>query len=286
LKRKNYLWTLEQVIQACIASLGKGIIEKLERIPIFKGLLYAYCNNNPVNFIDKDGREISFSYEWEMDKDGNYVKNANGGYNLTGITMNVTGKVINVSSNSNVNLTDATKRISDQIESSFSGKADGVTFSTNVNLSAVNSMNDVAESDHIFALADINSPKDGTINGASNLQGGKVAFIDADYFSGPWDTSFGGLGPRTAAHEFGHLGNLGHQTDKSNLMRNNIGNTWWTGGTKLTNGQLRTIHESWKNGTLNLDGNHELIPNYNFTTGKTQWIKMPNRGMVKSLIKY
>ncbi len=41
---------------------------------------------------------------------------------------------------------------------SFSGQDDNsITFSTKVNLSVANSMNDIAKSDHVFALADIDS---------------------------------------------------------------------------------------------------------------------------------
>ena len=53
------------------------------------------------------------------------------GMNLIGVTMNVI---------------------------SFSGQDDNsITFSTKVNLSVANSMNDIAKSDHVFALADIDS---------------------------------------------------------------------------------------------------------------------------------
>ena len=41
---------------------------------------------------------------------------------------------------------------------SFSGQDDNsITLSTKVNLSVANSMNDIAKSDHVFALADIDS---------------------------------------------------------------------------------------------------------------------------------
>ena len=40
---------------------------------------YVYCANNPANFVDPDGKEISFSYEWEKDKNGEYIINKNGG---------------------------------------------------------------------------------------------------------------------------------------------------------------------------------------------------------------
>ena len=248
---------------------------------------YLYCAGNPINAIDSDGREISFSYEWEEDEDGNYVINKNGGRNLIGVKMNVTGKVINISSNSKVNMADATNRIANQIASSFSGNVDGVSFSTNVNLSVANSMSDVADSDHVFALANMGSVGDGTPNGASNMMGGKVAFIDVDYFSGPWDTSFGDKGPQTGGHEFGHLANLSHEPGGSNLMVSGAGNSWGSWGfTKINNSQLKSIHGSYMGGYLNLGSNYELVPSFNYTTKRVEWKAMPNRGSAKSVIKY
>ncbi|MDR0232101.1 MAG: hypothetical protein LBI82_08280 [Dysgonamonadaceae bacterium] len=240
---------------------------------------YAHAANNPIRYVDVNGDSISFSYQY----------NANN--ELTGVTMNVTGKVINVSSNSKVNMQAAANRISNQIASSFSGNVNGVSFSTNVNLSVANSMDDVADSDHVFALADMGSiaTPDGsrTPNGGSNMMGGKVAFIDVDYFSGPWDTSFGDTGPRTAGHEFGHLANLSHVTGGSNLMIQGAGNSWGSfGATKINNGQLKSIHGSYIGGYLNLGSNYELIPRVNPTTGRIEMKAMPNRGGVKSVIKY
>lgn len=214
-----------------------------------EGFLYAYCMDNPIKYIDPDGRDISFSYEWEKDDEGNYVINKDGGRNLIGVIMNVTGKVINVSSNSDINMVDATKRISSQIESSFSGQDDnGITFSTNVNLSVANSMDDVAKSDHVFALADIDSPLGKTVQGVANSSGGKVAFINADYFTGLLDITIGNVGPGTAAHEFGHLAGLEHS---SGLMRRMPGGILWMGSTKINDGQLKLIHDNYRKGLLN-----------------------------------
>ena len=215
---------------------------------------YAYCANNPILYVDRDGREISFSYEYEKDEYGNYIKNKNGGYNLLGITMNVTGKVINISSNSKVNMADATKRISSQLESSFRGEINGVTFSTNANLSVANSMNDVSDSDHVFALANLESPSGTTLQGVASSFGGKVEFIDADYFTGPLDTSIGNVGPGTSAHEFGHLAGLKHS---SGLMMNQPGGILWMTSTKINSCQLNEIHSN--RALLNQGVNSERI---------------------------
>ncbi|WP_369678136.1 zinc-dependent metalloprotease family protein [Bacteroides sp. CAG:189] len=183
--------------------------------------------------------------------------NKNGGYNLIGVTMNVIGKVINVSPNSNINMADATKRIISQMESSFSGQDDnGITFSTNVNLSVANSMNDIAKSDHVFALADIDSPLGGTVQGVANSLGGKVAFVNADYFTGPLDTNIGNVGPRVAAHEFGHLAGLDHS---SGLMGKYPGGILWMSCTKMNNEQLQLIHSNYRKDLLNQGDNWEYV---------------------------
>ena len=75
-------------------------------------------------------------------------------------------------------------KITSSLESAFKGKADGVSFKTNVNLTVANSMDDVSESDHVFALADVLPyGENKTVAGGANENGGKVAFVDADYFT-------------------------------------------------------------------------------------------------------
>jgi RHS repeat-associated protein len=242
---------------------------------------YVYCLNNPVKYVDPDGRDISFTYGYKKDENGNYLKNKSGGYNLIGVTMNVTGKVINISSNSKVDMTEATSRISSQIESSFSGDVNGVKFSTNVNLFVANSMDDVAESDYVFALANFEKHQDEMLQGHANLAGGKVAFIDADYFTGPLDTGIGNVGPGTAAHEFGHLAGLEHSTG---LMMKEPGGILWMTSKNINSNQLNTILNN-KTG-LNKGINWEIIPTYNPSSGRTRMKKMPYRGAAKPYVSH
>jgi hypothetical protein len=234
---------------------------------------YAVFGNNPVRFVDPDGKEISFTYEWEKDEDGNYVINKSDGRNLIGLTMNVTGKVINISSNSGINMEAAKNRISDQISSSFNGTVEGITFSTNVNLSVANSMDDVSDSDHVFALADFESSPGEILQGYASSFGGKVAFIDADYFTGWLDSSIGNVGPGTATHEFGHLANLQHS---SGLMQKQPGGILFMNSTKIKTKHLKTILGSYKNRALNRG------PNWEYMGDK----KLPFRGNATPYIKY
>lgn len=215
---------------------------------------YVYCGNNPVNAIDLRGDSISFTI------DNNIV------------TMHVTGKVINVSGNENIDMDKAREKISSQIESSFQGKmTDGMLFRTQVNLSVANDMGGVNDSDHVFALADIGSVNGYTANGAVNEIGGKVAFISADYFSGPWDTSIGNLGQVTAAHEFGHLASLKHG---KGLMVDKFDNPFYIAGNRLNDEQLTEIYKS--RAFLNKGSN--WAPALKKIDGRLQYVKMPNRG--------
>ncbi|MBW6481324.1 MAG: RHS repeat-associated core domain-containing protein [Bacteroidales bacterium] len=227
---------------------------------------YAYVANNPLMYIDPDGRQISFSYQYQQDEDGNYVLNEHGHKILSGVTMHLTGVVMNVSSKS-ANLDAAARRISNQIEKSFRGKmSNGVSFTTEVNLRAVENMNEVKTNDHIFALADIGPVYDihgndiGTPMGIVNDHGGKVAFIDVDYFRGPWDRTIGNIGPNTAAHEFGHLSLAvpagSHSTGRT-LMNQGSGNSFWMWSGYVPSEQLERIYKAYHFGALNKGANWE-----------------------------
>jgi hypothetical protein len=173
--------------------------------------------------------------------------------------------------------------ISSQIQNSFKGEFDGISFSTEAHLSIANSMDDVNDSDHIFALADISGEGlNGEVAGGANNFGGKVAFIDADYFSGSWDTNIGNTGQQTAAHEFGHLAGLKHTTgiQPFNLMKSGAGNNWFAWGLNLNSSQLKSIYN---NKSLNRGNNYEYVPYY---SNGWQYKKMPNRGLVAPIIKY
>lgn len=137
------------------------------------------------------------------------------------------------------------------------------------------SMNEVGDSDHLFVLTDkISEVKDGEVYGGSNDIGGKVAFVNADYFTGPYDRALGSrnYGTFTATHEFGHLSGLEHvERDNSNLMRKRNGLLY-----NLNNTQLKTVNSKWKRRELNKGYNYEINP-----LGK----KRPNRGGVSIYVR-
>jgi hypothetical protein len=93
-----------------------------------------------------------------------------------------------------------------------------------------------------------------------------------------------------ASHRLAFSGDAGRayaERGGSNLMISGAGNTWGSwGATKINNSQLKSAHKSYQNGALNLGNNYELFPFYNYTTKQTKMRKMPNRGVMNSVIKY
>ena len=221
---------------------------------------YQYGANNPVCNIDINGDSIFFTSHY---KDGQLDK----------LIMHVTGKVLNDSPNS-IDMDFAVKSISKAISRAYKGNIDDIAFETDVQLSIAESMDNVADSDHLFVLTDkIIQPKGKTIYGLSNYMGGKVAFIDADYFTGPYDRMLGSrnYGSFTAAHEFGHLLNLNH-SDRNpfNIMRSN-GKFYG-----ISSSQLYKIYRSWNAGILNFGLNYFVSP---------MRVKRPNAGRMQQFIK-
>jgi len=240
---------------------------------------YQYTANNPINSIDINGDSIWFSYQYSYDNE------------LNGVTMHVQGKVINTS-DSDVDMRYAAETISKHLSEYYHGEFDGVTFNTVTDISVANSMDDVSASDHVFALADVNpielNNRDGTtykntVTGGVNQNRGKVAFIDAGYFRGAWDKNFGNIGEATAGHEFGHLLGLAHVSGYTNIM-SGADNHWTTTATNVSSKQLKQIYNS--RNYLNQGYNYENYPVYNYTKGYMTCKKMPDRGIVKPLIKY
>ncbi len=182
---------------------------------------YQYAANNPICNIDVNGDSI-----W-------YTRNDNN------ITMHVTGKVFNTSSD-NINVTRAASNIASGIDAAFSGefKVDGQTYTlqTDIQLEAVSSMEDVAAYDHLLNI--MNADGEGA-RGAVNEIGRKVINVaSVDYANDNWfSNTFSWNNTRTAVHEFGHAAGLTHESASGwgNLM------TQRGDGTNVTSSQRQSM---------------------------------------------
>ncbi len=230
---------------------------------------YQYAANNPTNLIDVNGDSIWFSFN--RDKRGE----------LTGVTLNVTGKVINTT-DSKVDINAVASDISKQIKSSYQGEIEGVAFSVETDITGVESMEDVSESDHVFALADVSDGgiEGNIVRGASNEYGGKVGFISVDLFTGPMDETYGNMGARTAAHELGHLLNIRRHSNKTlNLMKKGGLTVFgYNFSTQVSHEQRRDIFRA--RNSMNIGVNFEVVNQNGILK------KMPDRGRSSKYIKY
>jgi RHS repeat-associated protein len=201
-------------------GIWRGVDELFMKYPDLSS--YNYVVNNPITFVDFDGREISYSYEYEKDKDGKEIQDKNGNKNITGVTMNFVGKIIN-NSGDNINMDRAAKDIASDIKTAFSGDVEiggkTIPMQVNVELLPVSSMTEVSDNDHLFVL--VNGY--GKVGGGVNMMGGKVMNIYAGDYANDnmFSNNLSWNSTRSAVHEFGHAAGLTHGSASGwrNLMR-------------------------------------------------------------------
>lgn len=219
---------------------------------------YTYVANMPIVAYDPDGKQIDITLNYKKDDNGNIVRDSDGNATITGIDINITGKVINFSNNK-VDMDAAIGDMKLYFENAFSTDADGIKINATFNFSEVDSMEDVEEQDHLIVLAEPGS--NNIAKGMVNQIGGKVAFVDADYFTGLFDTTIGTEGEYTTSHELGHLFGLEHykrsKANKEYLMRAG------GGGNVVSSENYNTILKKHSTSGLNIGFNYDVngLPN-------------------------
>jgi RHS repeat-associated protein len=214
---------------------------------------YSWVANNPLIYIDPDGRDIKIASE---EVDGKTV-----------ITITVTGKLVNESGTSYTSeqLQAYTDRLVSSISSAYTGSDGDVSWKGVANITVATDDNPLSSTDHAFRIVD-----EGDIPGAEGVTGvlGMAPFgenvvylsnhmldrkqaAEGEY-AGTGKTATGtGTLERTGPHELGHSGNLRHPapgTLDGNLMHQT---RQPNAGMKLTKDQIHEMKKAYNDGKLN-----------------------------------
>jgi RHS repeat-associated protein len=215
---------------------------------------YAFVANNPIFYVDPDGREIITHRETADD-------------GTVTVVVTVTGKLVNESGTAYTaeQLQGYADRLAGSIADSYTGTGETVNFRGVANISVASDDNPLSETDHAFRIVD-----QGSIPGAEGKSGvlGRAPFGENVVYlsehmldrkeategnnagTGKTDTGLGTL-ERTGPHELGHSGNLKHPTPGTmdgNLMHQTKQHN---AGKKVTEGQILQIEKDYQAGNLN-----------------------------------
>ena len=157
---------------------------------------YAFTKNNPIRYREMAGDSIWVTSNTVDDK--------------THFTIHFRGKVLNTS-DKDINVKKYASQLQSRLSKAFTNKSGSFTFSADVEVTGVSSIDDVDSSDHLLAIVDNveGESADGSPAGGLGEFNGQIAYVE----SGQWwqDTASNEWMVQTGVHEWGHNFGLRHK---------------------------------------------------------------------------
>jgi RHS repeat-associated protein len=233
---------------------------------------YQYAANDPIANIDINGDSVWVTTAHTYNKKGDITSTTHT-LHATIKVFDVTGKV--------KDLKGLAKEFQLSLMGAFSGFTKDANYTTDIQVTAVSSMDEVGTGDHLIALVD-------DVTGKS-AKGGPAGGV-AEYFGMVSYVEVGKRGwmAESMVHEFGHNLGLRHSWDdghsdtgpgepNNNYMSYDRSNKHLI----FTKDQINYVYDKTRQGKQNQGGNHTLWYNPNNVNNGKSTNGKPFRGVVK-----
>ena len=228
---------------------------------------YQYAGNNPVTNIDINGDSVWVTTTHTYDKKGNITSTRNT-IHATIKVLDVTGKV--------KDLKGMAEEIQNSIAAAFTGFTKDAVYDADINVTAVTSMDDVAEGDHLIAFVDNvkgKSSKGGPAGGLADFKG-KIGYVELGKSDWMVDAS---------VHEFGHNLGLNH-TFENPHYKSEPTNNYMSYDRKnhlIFDGfQINSVYQAAQKGQLNQGSNYSTWYNPSNVNSGYSTNEKPFRGII------
>lgn len=217
---------------------------------------YAYCGNEPIGRIDPDGNDwrVQTHYNRETDK----IE-----YKIT-----VRAALVNNSSNRELDMKALAEQITKQVNAAYTVSGESFVSTMDMQLRTVNSVDDIKDTEHVLQIVDQDglTTKSGSVVMAETYGNSLDIKVGTNAVSNILNNDDN----RTAAHELGHSGGLGHTMDVENLMTQKKEIQLDSKGdylraTRLNHSQIQTVRDNYIHNKLN-----RHIPNWRQKLEKRQ----------------
>lgn len=215
--------------------------------------LYSYTRNNPLNYVDPTGLDVTVKTEALANLPGR-----------KDTQLRLTGVIVNESSRrfTTQQLEVMRGKITRQLNGDFSGSGDSQTWTMKASFRVVKSAADIKPTDHVIRIVDniprepgSKHPPNAITLGQADQLGGKQVRVRSDLVSGG---KYPARLEEIVSHEIGHTLGLQHENEDTNPVRATMGSrnlmraqTTEIKGTQVNVHQIREIQTFSDSNALN-----------------------------------